>query len=283
MFCGHHLQVLNNSIFEYKFSKWGSVGQGTTRWDCPAQLPLLSPSPGWVLSSLFPSPSEQGQLPLCFSSRVLCIDMGRVGLGFTDSGCFQWSIVTPPHRPQQAVCRHSPRWSRDSGETTVPWAAHRLWTGAAGMREGQRAGSASLTNPVTAPQSGHMGALQSVGQVHVPSVCVGSGPEVPLGILADYFWSWESIFPSLWEKQNKPKLLTWALVTRKAHLREFSLISIVQETVACVLLVNRSVSSVHFYPDVANSMNNTMSRKALNIKEKKELVKAVWFSWSNSL
>lgn len=44
-------------------------------------------------------------------------------------------------------------------------------------------------------------------------------------------------------KQNQ-KLLTWALVTRKAHLREFSLISIVQETVACVLLVNRSKLTV---------------------------------------
>lgn len=39
------------------------------------------------------------------------------------------------------------------------------------------------------------------------------------------------------------------------------------------MLVNRSVSSVHFYPDVANCMNNTMSRKALNIKEKKKELK----------
>ena len=114
MFCGHHLQVLNNSIFEYKFSKWSSMGQRTTRQDCPTQLPLLPPSPGWVLSSVFPSPFEQGQLPPCFSIRVLHTDTGRVGFRYVGSGCFQWGMVKPPHHPQQAACRHSPQWSRDS-------------------------------------------------------------------------------------------------------------------------------------------------------------------------
>lgn len=51
-----------------------------------------------------------------------------------------------------------------------------------GLREGKTAGSASLPNQVTAPWSGHMGGLQPVGQIHVPSVCVGSGPEVPLKV-----------------------------------------------------------------------------------------------------
>lgn len=71
MFCGYHLQVLNNSIFEYKFSKWGSSGpeDHTSNSTTPTSSSL---SPGGVLSSLFPSPSEQGQLPLSVSPAGSC-------------------------------------------------------------------------------------------------------------------------------------------------------------------------------------------------------------------
>lgn len=89
--------------------------------------------------------------------------------------------ATPPP-PAGSVQGQSSVIQGLSGESTVPWAAHQLWIGAAGSREGQTAGSASLPNQVTAPQSGHMGALQSVGQVHVPSVCIWGGPEVPLKV-----------------------------------------------------------------------------------------------------
>lgn len=46
MFCGYHLQVLIIPSLNISFPSEVQCGQRTTCRDCPAQLPLLPPSPG---------------------------------------------------------------------------------------------------------------------------------------------------------------------------------------------------------------------------------------------
>ena len=166
MFCGHHLQVLHNFILEFKLSRWGATGQRTTRRDCPTQLPLLPPSPGGVHSSLFRSPWKQWPLATLCLQRGPAHRHGEGGVWIRRLWVLPGGAWSCHHSPQQVACRRSPQWSRDPvGRLQSPGLPM-----CCGL--GQRA-RGTLPSQITAPQSGHMGALQSVGQVHVPSVCRG--------------------------------------------------------------------------------------------------------------